>query len=396
MVRPLVVLSVALVATAPLLGQRNKALRDSIAALEERVRADSTNAEALYRLSILYYEARRYEDESRVLRRAIAVDPRYAPAILSLSYEPYERRPKLWEEERKNRVPQEWQTPLEESRRLVRQAFLVDPMVDLRVLGVEAPPESMVVIPDYGEATTEFMLYLGVVMFSRARYELSYDAFRKYFDRGGFKNEPRDSLPDYLFWMRGLAAAHMGVHNVALEDIQTLLDRSLKQELADTLIQVPLETNDYRYLLAVLSERARKPADAVRLYQEALANDLGLYMAHVRLAELYRQFKMWPQAIEEQRRAIAANPDDATALLELSNILREAGQPADAEEPLRQAMTQNPLDPRIPYTLGLVAHQLNKTAEAREAFARVVALGSGRYASLVADAKQRLAGLPGN
>jgi hypothetical protein len=59
-------------------------------------------------------------------------------------------------------------------------------------------------------------------------------------------------------------------------------------------------------------------------------------------------------------------------------------------------MTQNPLDPRIPYTLGLVAHQLNKTAEAREAFARVVALGSGRYASLVADAKQRLAGLPGN
>jgi tetratricopeptide (TPR) repeat protein len=186
------------------------------------------------------------------------------------------------------------------------------------------------------------------------------------------------------------------VHNVALEDIQTLLDRSLKQELADTLIQVPLETNDYRYLLAVLSERARKPADAVRLYQEALANDLGLYMAHVRLAELYRQFKMWPQAIEEQRRAIAANPDDATALLELSNILREAGQPADAEEPLRQAMTQNPLDPRIPYTLGLVAHQLNKTAEAREAFARVVALGSGRYASLVADAQQRLAGLPSN
>lgn len=172
-----------------------------------------------------------------------------------------------------------------------------------------------------------------------------------------------------------------------------MLDRSAKQEVADTLIQIPLETNDYRYVLALLHDRARRPADAVRLYQEALAGDLGLYMAHVRLAEMYRQFKMWPQAIEEQQRAMVANPDDPTAALELGVILAEAGKPAEAEEPLRQAMEKNPLDPRIPYRLGLVAQQLNRPDAARQAFTRFIALASPRFERELADAKQRLAGL---
>ena len=230
-------------------------------------------------------------------------------------------------------------------------------------------------------------------MLFRSRYELSYDAFRKYVERA-YADKPRDSIPNGIFWLRGLAAGHLGIYDVAIADIQTLLDRSLIRELSDTLIRFPLATNDYRYLLAVLHERARRPADAVRLYQEALANDLGLYMAHVRLAEMYRQFKMWPQAIEEQQRAIGANPDDPTAQYELGVILTEAGKPAEAEEPLRQAMARNALDPRVPYQLGLVQQILSKPGEARAAFARVVALGSTLYVRQTADAKQRLVSLP--
>ena len=42
--------------------------------------------------------------------------------------------------------------------------------------------------------------------------------------------------------------------------------------------------NHYRYTLAVILDLAGKSTEAVSLLQEALTNDVGLYMAHVRLA----------------------------------------------------------------------------------------------------------------
>lgn len=390
----------AVLRPSPLPGQRW--LRDSTAAVEARVRSDSTDANSLYLLSAYYYLAKRYDDEARLLRRAIAVDPRYAPAYLSLAYEPYERRPKLWEEVLKGRVPPEWRDSVENGFRLERQAYLIDPLADFRVRGTEAPPEGLVAIQvdremlnaasEAGKDLTTYLLYLGRDAFYLSRYELAYDALRKHVERA-YAGKPRDSIPNRVLWFRGVAAGHLGIYTVAIEDIRTLLDRSVKRELSDTLFRFPLRTNDYRYLLGMLHEKAHRPADALRLYQEALANDLGLYMAHVRLAEMYRQFKMWPNAIEEQQRAIATNPDDPTALFELGVILAEAGKPADAEEPLRQAAERNPLDPRIPYQLGLVTQQLNKPADARAAFSRFIALGSPRFAQQLADAKQRLAAL---
>ena len=37
-----------------------------------------------------------------------------------------------------------------------------DPMVDFRVAGAKAPAEDMVVVPEYGRYTTEYMLWFGL------------------------------------------------------------------------------------------------------------------------------------------------------------------------------------------------------------------------------------------
>jgi tetratricopeptide (TPR) repeat protein len=282
---------------------------------------------------------------------------------------------------------------VEQSQRLWRQAFLIDPMVDFRVIGAKAPEEGMVVVPEYGRYTTEYMLWLGLGAFGVGRYELAFGALKAWVERA-YPNQPRDSLPDYLFWYRGLSAAHQRAYGIGVEDFQVLLDRSLKAEQADTLMPFQLGTNDYRYVLAVLHQLWGKPADAMRLYQDAIASDLGLYMAHVRLAQMYREYKMWDKAIEEARRAIETNPDDATAVLELGVILAEAGRAGEAEETLGQAAAANPRDPRPIYHLGVVRQQLAKSGEAREALARFVAIAPpSRYERQIADAKQRLAAL---
>jgi tetratricopeptide (TPR) repeat protein len=361
--------------------------------LESRARQDSLDPDAHFRLAQRYYSLKRLDDEARELRATIAVDPRYAPAYLWLGDLPFDHRPKLWQENRKGKVPEALRDAVQQSYRLWRQAFLIDPLVDFRVIGAKPPEEGMVVVPEYGRYTTEYMLWLGLGAFSVGRYELAYGALKSWVERA-YPNQPRDSLPGFLFWYRGLSAAHQRAYKIGIEDFQVLLDRSLEAEQADTLLPFQLETNDYRYVLAVLHQLWGKPADAMRLYQEAIASDLGLYMAHVRLAQMYREYKMWDKAIEEARRAIETNPDDATAVLELGVILADAGRAAEAEATLGQAAAANPRDPRPSYHLGLVRQQLAKAGEAREALSRFVAIApSSRYERQIADAKQRLAAL---
>jgi tetratricopeptide (TPR) repeat protein len=357
--------------------------------LQRAAAVDSLDAATLYRLALRYDLLKRYDDAERLARRAVAVDSRYAPAWLLLGYLPFDRRPKLRDEVDKGRVPAAWRPAVDSADRLMRRAFLVDPLVDFRVIGSSAPPEDMIAIPDYGRATTDYLLYLGVAAFSYQRYELSYSALNTFIDRA-FAGRPRDSLPSGLFWYRGLAAAHLRKWDVATADFRTLLERALRQERADSLIQIQLETNDYRYTLAIFAERWGKPADAIGWYQEAIAADLGLYMGHVRLAGLYRSVKMWPEAIAEARLAVTANPDDPGLLVDLGVILREAGKSREAEETLRQAVAAGPQLPAASYQLGITQLDGGKVDEARAALTRFITLAPSTMTVQIADARRRL------
>lgn len=390
MVRRIVVVCAAAVAVNAASAQQRQ---PSLEELETRVRQDSLDPEAHFRLAARYYRLKRFDDEERELRATIAIDPRYAPAYLWLGDLPFDRRPKLWQEWRKGKVPAEYQAAVEESQRLWRRAFLIDPMVDFRVVGSTAPPEEMLVVPEYGRATTQYLLRLGLGAFGAARYELAYGALDMWTQRA-FAGKPQDSIPDFLFLYRGLAAGHRRLYNRAIADMQVLLARSLEAERADTLLPFPLQTNDYRYVLAVLHQTWGKPADAIRLYEEVIATDLGMYMAHVRLAQIYRGYKMWDKAVAEARRAMETNPDDAAATRDMGVILSEAGRAAEAEDMLSQAAAANPRDPGALYHLGLIQQQLAKTAQARDALARFVAMApAGRYERELADARQRLSAL---
>ena len=363
----------------------------SLEALEAAARQDSLDPEALYRLALRYDIVKRYDDAGRVARQVVDIDPRYAPAWLLLGYIPYDRRPKLWSEVARGKVPPAWRDSVAESERLFHRAFLIDPLVDFRVMGAAPLKQDMIIIREYGQYTTDYLLDLAMSAFGW-RYELCYNAADLYVQRQ-FKNLPVDSIPSGLFWIRGLSAAHLKSYTRAIADIQVLLDRSLKHEASDSLIQLDLGTNDYRYLLALLKQRAHRPADAMALYQEALANDLGLYMAHVRLARLYAEVKMWPQAIEEARRAVQAGPEDPSLLADLGEILRDAGHLAEAEQVLRQAQAHG-RNPRVLYQFGLLELQLNKPEEAKAALTRFVAIAPSRMSTEIAEARQRLAALP--
>ena len=384
------VIAALLVFTTPAQAQRARLLV-SLPDLEARVGQDSLDPVAHYDIALGYWVAGRFDDAERSLQRAVTIEPKFAPGYLGLAFLPYARRPKLWKEDLKNKVPPEWVARVEESDRFFRHAFLLDPMVDLKIYGLVLPPREAIVI---GRNATEAYAALirGFESFWDGQYGVSYAWLQQVLqkvDRG-----KDDDVPEALLWYHGLAAAHTYRYDVALTDFRRLLARAVVKEQTDTLVRsFSLRSNQIRYVLATIARRAGQGDEAVALYQESLEKDLGLFMGHVQMAEIYEERRQWDAAILERRRAVESNPENSSLQYDLGYTLAQALRFHEASEVLSGAMEANPHNARIPYTLGLVRLRLKDRSGARDAFRRFVAMAPSRFGTQATEARQRIAEL---
>lgn len=361
--------------------------------LEQIARKDSNDAAAHYNLALGYWNAKRWDDVERELRLAVTIEPQFAEGWLALSRLPFGQRSRLWDDIAERRVSAEFQPKLDEAWHNYEQAFIINPLVDLRIEAAARPAKSI-----YWTAT-EWLSELYDYMFGgfddiqSGNYAAAYSRFNRLIEDAPTAAE-REGMPEFIYYFRGLAAAHIERWDDAILDFGRLLQNSESRHSPDSLLYyIPIETNQYRYMLGVLSQRAGRLEDAVRYYREALENDIGLYMANARLAGIAETNMNWPAALKERRAAVNANPDDPSLLLDLGKTQAGSGDWASAEQTLKQAMDANPRDSRVPYYLGIVQQQLNKKEQARASFDRFIALAPSRYARQVENAKQRLAAL---
>lgn len=356
--------------------------------LESKLQLDSNDAQLHYQLGVAYWSRKRYDEAERSFRTAIAIERRFASAYLALSYLPFARRKQLFKEIEKGKVPPEWREPLDEADRQRRLAFLINPMVDLQIVGAVVPTSEGVY----------FGRQLVIVMdpfsaFIHGNYISAFSIFDSWVTQQE-KKEGRDSVPGGLLWFRGLSAGHVGQHAVAIADFETLLARGVKAETTSTRHgPIPLQTNDFRYILALLNYRAGRYDQAIALYKEALGNDIGLFMAHVQMGKMYEERQQWAEAIEHFRGAVLTNPDDPSLLLDLGIVLREGGNLAESEATLRDAMQANPRDSRVTYHLGITLQQADKKNDARDVFRRFLGSAPSRYERQIVDVRERLVAL---
>jgi len=361
--------------------------------LERRAKADSNDPAAHFNVALAYWNGKRWADAERSLRLAITIDPRFAPAYVALNYLPYAQRSRLWEEVDERRVPDEWKPRLEESDRLFRRAYMIDPLVELRS-GDVVQPRSTAYLDAlqqvFGEHVRDY--YDGLDQYFVGEYEKAYDRFTRVINTIDGDRHP-DRIPSGVLWWHGLASARLQKWTEAIWDFSKLMDRSLEPVRKDSLVHFPLRTNEFRYVLAYLKQRSGSLDEAMDLYREAITNDLGLYMAHVHLAEMYETGHMTDQAVLSRRNAINANPDDPSLLLDLGKTLANLGRFQEALEPLRRAIEMNPRDVRAYLYLGLVLEQLGDKDKARTTLSSFITLAPSRYDRQIAVAKQHLAAL---
>lgn len=328
--------------------KREKARLDS---LEAKARVDSLDAELHYSIGEQLRRLERFDEAGQAYRRAIEIDPRHAPAYLSLSLLPYSRHPKLFDQQENGKVPPELESEVRESQRHYRLAFMIDPFAQFSALDL---------------------------------FFMSLWTDRKVSEKQLAK------LPPAFFWARGILRANRQEWDAALADLQTAMDRILVWQDSTRSHLLPLAANEIRYVMAVVERRAGRTHLATRRLEEVLTNDIGMYMAHVMLAEIHEKNTAYRKALEERRRAIQANPDEPVLVYELGRTQARAGFLQSADSTLAQAMELNPRNPDVPRMLGMVRQGLRDTAGARSAYQRFLAIAPSRYGPAIADVRVKL------
>jgi tetratricopeptide (TPR) repeat protein len=391
----LAVAAIGLAGASELAAQRLKLPR-SLAELEAAAQRDSTDPAAHYNVALGYWSAKRYDEAEKALRRSLSMDPRLAPARLALAYLPYARRSKLWGEVVREEIPKDQVAVVEQSDREYRHAFLIDPLVDLRILGAVGPnsPDFIDVKDYWGEVWALF--FQGFADCEEGKYEDCHGRFETLIREIDGDRYPK-RIPWSVLWYKGIAAAHINKPEIAADHFRDLVKRSIEaekeREKKGELARVPMWTNEYRYTLATILQSSGKTAEAIPLFEEVLNNDIGFYMAHVRLANIYETQKDYARAVKSRQSAVDANPDDPSLVTDLAVTLGKAGDFAGAEARLQQAYDANPGDVRPLFWLGIARVQQGKSSAAREAFELFVRRAPTRYDRQIAMAKERLAQL---
>jgi tetratricopeptide (TPR) repeat protein len=307
---------------------------------------------------------------------------------------PYARRTQLRDEEERDRVPEAWKPAVTEAREFYQRAFRTDPMVSLEILGIEAPEEPSAL--DYSpQAYSAYLRYYAwAVDIAMGRHRSAQERLTKLAQREFDEAKHPDKVPDFIYWYRGLSAAHSFQYDRAIADFRILLNRTLKHQQRDEIIHVPLNDNEYRFMLAALHHAAGHTDSAIALYQESLEHDLGLVMAHTYLASIYEQTGRAAEALLERRRAAEVAGDDPAVLFDLAISLFNTGRIGEAVGPLYRAIGLNPRYAPPYYALARIGDELKQPEEAREMYARFLAVAPLRLDDLRADAQQRLEKLP--
>lgn len=360
----------------------------TVRGLELAVSRDSNDTGALYDLALGYWSKRRWDDAQRTLELALAIEPRNAPALLALAHLPFARRPQLQAEEEAGTVPPELQPVLIRSDREVRLAFLIDPLVDLQIVGAVAPNESSLLRGGSGASLSQ-TLAVGLANFRNGQYDQAYAWFDRF---ARLLGEGSDSarVPGFIYYYRGLAAAHLNDYPTAIHDFRILHGMREGDEIGMFGTDPVLDT----YILAWLLEHQGALDEAIVLYRDALAQDLSLWMAHVQLARIHDARGEWTDALRERQLAIDANPDDASLLLDLGITQLKSGHADLAAATLQAARTGLPRNYRVAYFEGLADQQLGRADSARVAYRRFLNLVPSRYTDQIEEVRGRLRAIP--
>ena len=167
-----------------------------------------------------------------------------------------------------------------------------------------------------------------------------------------------------LHVQRAYAWVRLNEPDSAIGDL-ALLARRLEVVERDSSLAPYYSKEFLYYAIGMLHATRQRYAEARQAFEQALLENLGFYMAHVRLAGTAALLQDTTTALNELQTAMLIRADDPLALVYHASLLIGAGRVGDAERQLRAALRADS-DYALPHVfLGLAAETRHDTTTAR-------------------------------
>jgi tetratricopeptide (TPR) repeat protein len=143
--------------------------------------------------------------------------------------------------------------------------------------------------------------------------------------------------------------------------------------------KIPEFTAETRFAAGQLAESQNLPQRAIDQYAEAIALDPRHREAIYRLAIIYTQQQMFPQAVETWRKYIDATDGSAAAWSNLALCHELAGEHAQAEVAYKKGIEKEPSNQVCRVNYGLMLARQRKYPEAAEQMGTVLSQAEVHY-----------------
>jgi tetratricopeptide (TPR) repeat protein len=265
--------------------------------LEEALKGDPNSIEALYWLATVELRSGSRPVAVRLLEKAVSVDPDYTSARYELA-QAYAvegeagKAAKQFEEFRRLKSREAWNPGAAGPA----DATHVEDWISFAnyLLGEKKPREALAILEPARKAAPENAEVMRLTAVGLTEIGEIEQALAAYADAERRRPTSR------LYWARGTLYRRLGDDARALTDLR----RALSPELSDR-------------------ERGQ---------------------AHLVLASIFSQQRLWPEAEAELRRAIALDPRSLPAQVLLAETLAQSGKPAEAAREARRALADHPED----------------------------------------------------
>ncbi|HZI40171.1 MAG TPA: tetratricopeptide repeat protein [Gemmatimonadaceae bacterium] len=183
------------------------------------------------------------------------------------------------------------------------------------------------------------------------------------------QKEPAAAL---LHVPRAYAWVRLNEPDSAIGDLMLLIKR-LELVQRDSSIATYYSKEYLYYAIGMLHATKQRYEEARAAFEQALLENLGFYMAHVRLAGTAALLQDTTTALNELQTASLIRADDPLALVYHASLLISAGRVPEAERQLEAALRADS-DYALPHVfLGLAAETRHDTATARGEYGRYLA-----------------------
>jgi tetratricopeptide (TPR) repeat protein len=235
---------------------------------------------------------------------------------------------------------------------LMRQAWLREPFYDIDL----EPLLTMGMIPPADGLRDP--VQRGYAAYQARNSQLAVDAWGQAIARTPDRIDLRLHRAHTFYWMRQ--------YDSTVAELRAALASSTSPDSEVSTFLPP--TYVLEYALAVAHERAGRSDSAKDAYRRALAGNLGLYMARVRLSNIIFAEGDTVQAMSEMALAADIAPREPWLLSYHGYLLLQAGRPADAVIELRNAIGLDSAYSTPYFLLGMAHGALTQDAEALSSF----------------------------